>query len=43
MTFSACTTCGKAFSTSSSLVTHTRIHTGVRPYACTTCGKAFSK
>ena len=42
MTFSACTTCGNAFSTSSHLTRHERTHSGDRPYACTTCGNAFS-
>ena len=37
----ACTTCGKAFSTSHNLVKHMRIHTGDRPYAFTTCGSGF--
>ena len=38
-----CTTCGKAFTTSSALASHLRTHTGARPYECTTCGKAFTQ
>ena len=37
-----CSTCGMAFSTSSSLTKHMRVHSGERPYKCSTCGKAFS-
>uniref|UniRef100_A0A1I8JC41 C2h2-type zn-finger protein n=1 Tax=Macrostomum lignano TaxID=282301 RepID=A0A1I8JC41_9PLAT len=38
----ACDTCGKAFSTSSSLNTHRRIHSGERPHECSACGKRFT-
>ena len=37
-----CSTCGTAFSTSSSLAVHMRVHSGERPLKCSTCGKAFS-
>ncbi|KHJ94582.1 zinc finger, C2H2 type [Oesophagostomum dentatum] len=32
-----CTVCGKAFSQSSNLITHTRKHTGFKPFACDVC------
>lgn len=38
----ACIQCDKAFSTSSALNTHKRIHSGERPHACPICGKTFT-
>jgi uncharacterized Zn-finger protein len=35
--------CNKALSQQSSLVTHTSIHSGERPYVCDVCNKSFMK
>ncbi|XP_034038527.1 zinc finger protein OZF-like [Thalassophryne amazonica] len=39
-TFS-CSQCGKKFGHQSSLIRHTRIHTGQKPFGCSECGKRF--
>ena len=37
-----CDKCNKAFSTSSSLNTHKRIHSGEKPFKCVYCRKSFT-
>ncbi|KAH9254582.1 hypothetical protein BASA81_007339 [Batrachochytrium salamandrivorans] len=41
----ACEQCGKLFTTKGSLVTHTRVHSGEKPYVCPddTCRTSFSQ
>ncbi|MGH0128135.1 UNVERIFIED_CONTAM: hypothetical protein FKN15_033576 [Acipenser sinensis] len=38
-----CQVCGKAFSQSSNLITHSRKHTGFKPFTCPTCSKGFQR
>lgn len=38
-----CSYCGKSFTSSRSLETHVRVHTGERPYSCAQCGKRFTQ
>lgn len=38
-----CQVCGKAFSQSSNLITHSRKHTGFKPFSCELCTKGFQR
>ena len=38
-----CLVCGKAFSQSSNLITHSRKHTGFKPFQCHKCLRAFQR
>ena len=38
-----CVICGKSFSQSSNLITHSRKHSGFKPFACDICGRAFQR
>ena len=38
-----CKVCGKAFSQSSNLITHSRKHTGFKPFSCELCSRAFQR
>ncbi|XP_029686806.1 zinc finger protein 316-like [Takifugu rubripes] len=38
-----CSCCRKGFTSSRSLETHMRVHTGERPYSCPQCGKRFTQ
>lgn len=38
-----CMQCGKCFSQSSNLITHSRKHTGFKPFPCDRCDRAFQR
>ena len=38
-----CEVCGKCFSRKDKLKTHTRCHTGVKPYKCKSCDYALEQ
>lgn len=43
MTGNKCEVCHKAFSSTSALLTHMRVHTGEAPYKCEFCHRAFKQ